>query len=298
MITRTIVGFGFGWLLAGAAAGAAETAPRFVADLAYLAPDRAEKLDLFLPAPPPPGRLSPAVVWIHGGGWTGGTKNEPRAKSIAAILTGAGYVVVSIDYNLGDGAWPLNLLDCKNAVRFLRANAAKYRLDPERIAVSGGSAGGHLALMVGLTTPKKLYEPDAPYPGVSNAVACVINLYGPGDLRVGPDTPLGKIMVGQSGRVFASAGSDALSAASPVNHVTRNAPPVMILHGRIDTTVEYQQSDQMAAALKAGGVPCEYLLLDNVGHSFDWTSWKAQPLPRDVRAAALAFLERHLAPKR
>src|ERR1043165_2549634 len=119
-----------------------------VADLAYLTPDRAEKLDLYLPAPPAAGKLSPAVVWIHGGGWTGGTKDEARAKEICTTLAEAGYVAVSIDYKLGDGAWPTNLHDCKNAGRFLRAHAAEYHLDPERIGVAGGSAGRPRPLMV------------------------------------------------------------------------------------------------------------------------------------------------------
>lgn len=299
MISRKRLLLGFGVALGLSFARAADPSPRVMVDVAYLPPDRAEKLDLYLPTPPPAGKLSPALVWIHGGGWTGGGKNEARAKNICGTLAGAGYVAVSIDYKLGDGSWPLNLLDCKNAVRFLRANAAKYRLDPDRIAVAGGSAGGHLALMVGLTTPKKLYEPDAPYPGISNAVRCVINMYGPGNLLVGPETPLGKLMAGAPIRgVFAAAGKDALSLASPVNHVTAKSPPVMILHGRTDSTVEYQQSDEMAAVLKARGVPHEYLLLDDVGHSFDWDSWKKKALPRDVRTAALTFLEKHLAPKK
>ena len=123
--------------------GAAESAPRVVKDVTFLAPDRAEKLDVYLPTALPAGTLAPAVVWIHGGGWTGGTKNETRAAEICGTLAAAGYVAVSIDYRLGDGAWPTNLHDCKNAVRFLRAHAAEYHIDPKRIAVAGGSAGGH-----------------------------------------------------------------------------------------------------------------------------------------------------------
>src|SRR5688572_3661461 len=122
-------------------AGAAEPSVRITNDVAYLAPDRSEKLDLYLPADPAPGKLSPALVWIHGGGWTGGTKNEARAKNVCGTLAEAGYVAVSIDYRLGERAWPTNLHDCKNAVRFLRANADRYHVDPNRIAVAGGSAG-------------------------------------------------------------------------------------------------------------------------------------------------------------
>ena len=104
----------------------ADSAVRVTKDVAFLAPDRKEQLDVYQPANLAAGSRAPAVVWIHGGGWTGGTKNEARAQSIAADLVKAGYVVLSVDYRLGNGAWPTNLFDCKNAVRFLRANAAKY----------------------------------------------------------------------------------------------------------------------------------------------------------------------------
>ncbi len=281
---------------------AAEPGPREISDVMFLTPDRAEKLDLYLPAPPSAGKLSPAVVWIHGGGWTGGTKTEPRGKTICRTLASAGYVAVSIDYKLGPGSWPLNLLDCKNAVRFLRAHAAEYRLDPDRIAVAGGSAGGHLALMVGLTAQKKLHEPEAPYPGVSSTVRCVIDMYGPANLRTRPTdkTPMRTLMTGPSRAAFGAASDDASvwRVASPVFQVTEDSPPVLILHGRADSTVDYQQSDEMAAALKAGGGAHEYLLLDGVGHSFDWETWNKKPLPRDVKSAALTFLERHLAPRK
>ena len=115
---------------------------RVTKDVSFLAPGRAEKLDLYQPASRADGRLHPALVWIHGGGWTGGTKNEARADNICRAAAAAGYVAVSIDYRLGDGAWPTNLFDCKNAVRFLRANAARHSVDPARIAVAGGRVSG------------------------------------------------------------------------------------------------------------------------------------------------------------
>ena len=121
-------------------------------DVSFLEPGRAEKLDLYLPSRPADAKASPAVVWIHGGGFTGGKKGEARAHNVCETLAAAGYVCVSIDYRLGEGAWPTNLFDCKNAVRFLRAHAAEYGVDPARIAVFGGSAGAYLAQMVGLTT--------------------------------------------------------------------------------------------------------------------------------------------------
>jgi acetyl esterase/lipase len=293
--------------LLGVAARAAESvaaAPRMIPDLAYLAPDRAEKLDLYLPVAPAKGKLSPAVVWIHGGGWTGGVKTENRAKEICTTLAAAGYVAVSVDYKLGDGAWPTNLHDCKNAVRFLRAHAATYQLDPDRIAVAGGSAGGHLALMVGFTGDLPEFEPAGaatPYPGVSSQVRAVIDLYGPANLLTRQEvdekgTPTGKLRPAGPAKVF---GTDDPTApvyrrASPVTHVTKNSPPVLILHGRIDTTVDRAQSEELAGVLQHHGVPHEIVMVEGAGHTFDFETWNKKPLSRDLRPVALAFLAKYL----
>ena len=288
------------FLLMAGSVSAAESAVRVTTDVAFLAPGREEKLDLYLPAAPAAGKLSPAVVWIHGGGWTGGTKNENRAKEICGVLAGAGYVCVSINYRLGDGAWPTNLLDCKNAVRFLRAHAKEYQLDPARIAVAGGSAGGHLALMVGFTAGVKELEPDAPYPGLSSAVRAVIDLYGPADLLAGSkegQPAMTKLMTSAQ-KSFGATALDAAvyRAASATERAAKNSPPVLILHGRADPTVDFAQSEGLARVLKERGVEHELIALDGVGHTFDFEQWNGKPLPRDLRPVALAFLEKHLAP--
>ena len=297
-----------GALFCGAARAAESVAavPRMLPDLAYLAPDRAEKLDLYLPVAPASGKRSPAVVWIHGGGWTGGVKTENRAKEICTTLAAAGYVAVSVDYRLGDGAWPTNLHDCKNAVRFLRANAAKYQLDPRRIAVAGGSAGGHLALMVGFTGDQPEFEPTGaatPYPGVSSQVRAVIDLYGPVNLLTRQEvdekgTPTGKFRPAGPAKVFGTADPAApvYRRASPVTHVTKNSPPVLILHGQIDTTVDRAQSEELAGVLTKHGVPHEFVLVAGAGHTFSFEYWNKQPLSRDLRPVALAFLEKYLSP--
>ena len=282
----------------------ADPAIRIVRDITYLAPDRAEKLDLYLPAPLAPDKRTPAIVWIHGGGWTGGEKGEARGTEVCTTLANAGYIAVSINYRLGDSAWPQDLLDCKNAVRFLRAHAAEYRLDPERIAVAGGSAGGHLSLMVGFTTGKKEFEPDAPYPGVSSAVRCIINMYGITDLVTrdqvdakGEPTATRKLMARSLKAFNAATDADAiLRLASPIHHVARNSPPVLTLHGRADATVDFPQAEKLVAVLQPLGVAHEEVFLDEVGHSFDWEKSGDKPLPRDLRPTALAFLAKHLGP--
>ena len=294
-------------VVAFAATSARTATPTFRVqnDVTYLGPDRSEKLDLYLPAEPAAGKLSPALVWIHGGGWTGGTKNEARAKNVCGTLAEAGYVAVNIDYKLGDGAWPTNLHDCKNAVRYLRANAAKFRLDPNRIAVAGGSAGGHLALMVALTADKAEFEPTdkaTPYPGISSAVRCVVNMYGPTNLLTrqvtdekgnptGAPKPLGGAL-----KVYGaeSEKSPLLRVVSPVSHVTAGSPPILTLHGRADATVDYLQAEELARVAKERGASHELILLENVGHTFDLQTWAKKPMARDLRPVVLGFLAKHL----
>lgn len=280
---------------------ARDPAVRIERDLAFLAPDRAEKLDLYLPAGARAGQRAPAVVWIHGGGWTGGTKAEARAANVCATLAAAGYVAASIDYRLGPGAWPTNLQDCKNAVRFLRVRAADYGIDPDRIAVAGGSAGAHLALLVAFTPGHAAWSPPAPYPGVSDAVRCVISMYAPVNLRTrresAPDgRPTERPKLGGPLAVFGatSAEDDVYRLASPITHIGPSSPPVLIMQGRADPMVDYLQAEELARVLGGHGVVHQAVFLDGVGHTFDFETWDKRPLPRDLRPTALAFLAAHL----
>lgn len=283
----------------------AESAVKIARDIAFLGPDRAEKLDLYLPTTSPAnGRRTPGFVWIHGGGWTGGDKGETRGTEICTTLANAGYVAISINYKLGDQAWPQNLLDAKNAIRWLRAHAAEYHVDPDRIGVGGGSAGGHLALMAGFTAGKKDFEPENLHPGISTAVRCIINMYGITDLVTRGQTDAAgaptatRVLMEKSLAAFgaASEGDEILRRASPVTHATRDVPPVLTFHGRVDAIVDYPQAEKLDARLKTLGAAHETIYLDGVGHSFDWENSGTTPLPRDLRPTALAFLAKHLGP--
>lgn len=273
-------------------------------DVAFLAPDRTEKLDVYLPAAGGT-ELRPGFVWIHGGGWTGGTKNEARAANVCGTLARAGYVAVSVDYRLGDGAWPTLLFDCKNAVRFLRAQAKRYRIDPARIAVGGGSAGGHLALLVALTAGQPGFEPEGaatPYPDLSSAVACGVNLYGITNIltrrHVGSDGTPGELRPPEDAhlRVFSArdAADPVLRLASPVTHLARASVPLLSLHGRRDATVDYLQAEELDRLARERGARHELVLLERAGHTFDLETWQRKPLERDLRPVLLEFLARHL----
>lgn len=266
-------------------------------EVAFLAADRAERLDVYLPAGWTPEAKLPAMVWVHGGGWTGGDKAATRDRNVCHALAAAGYVSVSINYRLGAGAWPQNLEDVKNAVRYVRAHAAQLGVDPERIALGGGSAGGHLALMAAYTADAEKWEPAQPWPGVSSRVACVIDLYGITDVRAWLAAPAEQASAPRSRTnyaVFAAVGSAVPPDVSPLAHVTASSPPTLILHGRADRTVDAAQSVALAGALQTRGVPHELLLLDGVGHTFDFDGWNHRPLPQDVRPVVFGFLSRHL----
>lgn len=270
-------------------------------DLAYLAPGRAEKLDLYLPENRKPGKMSPAVVMIHGGGWAGGDKAALREYETGAILARAGYVAASINYQMAPGKrWPTNVHDCKNAVRFLRANAGKYGVDAKHIGVMGGSAGGHLALMVAYTSGVPGLEPTSPYPGVSSRVSCVIDLYGITNLLTRQKTdPRGK-PTGERSNTTAlfpqtrQQDPGRWRLASPVSYVAKTSPPTLILHGLADATVDYLQAKELAAKLEQHGVEHKLILLEGVGHTFYLKTWRGKPLPVDLEPVVLGFLNRHL----
>ena len=272
---------------------------RVVNDVGFLEAGRTEKLDLYLPGIAPDGPPRPAVIWVHGGGFEGGKKGESRALNVCGNLAAAGYVCASIDYRLGDACWPTNLFDCKNAVRFLRVHAAEYRIDPAKIAIMGGSSGGYLAQMVGFTAGEAALEPDRPYPHVSSAVSAVGNFYGMSDYltRVRPtatgaltDVPIPLSERAKMYSVPADAGPAVWRAFSPVAHITAAAPPVLIVHGLADAGSDYAQAVELSRVLSDKGVPNELVMLANVGHEFDLTTWQKKPLPRDLRPVVIDFL--------
>ncbi len=279
---------------------AAPTGVKILQDVCYLEPDRKEKLDLYLPTAGNAKGRFPAVVIIHGGGWTGGSKSAAREFNIGTTLAQAGYVCASVDYlKEGAGRWPTNLMDCKNAVRFLRKNATKYNVDPDHIGVIGGSAGGHLALMVAYTPGLADVTPQAPYPGIPDTVQACVDLYGPSDLltRQQTDTdgtPNGKLR--EAGLFADKRGENEAKwkLASPVYHVSRSSPPTLILHGTADTTVDRDQSRELAAKLEEKGVEHSFILLEGIGHTFDLQHWNRKALPQDLRPVVIGFFDRYL----
>lgn len=257
---------------------------RIEKEVAYLGEDRAEKADLYLPpasVEPPEGRGFPAVVIIHGGGWSGGDKGAAREINIGTTLAKNGYIGMSINYLLANEAhpgptWPQNLHDCKTAVRWLRANAERLRLDPEHIGAIGGSAGGHLAAMLALAGP----ELDPPGEG-DTRIRCAVDLYGPVLWLEQRDITMFRKSRAEAPELYRQ--------ASPLTHVDKDDPPVMILHGTADTTVAVADSEALAAALQAAGVEHHLEIIPDAPHSFH-----LEPKQRDLRPLVLGFFEKHL----
>lgn len=303
------------WLAVGAAASAAEEAlkasppaplpagVRLLADVSYLEPERAEKLDIYLPAEGGPGKSLPAVVYFHGGGWVRGDKAAERERNLGANFASRGYVFVSVNYILGPKAWPANLFDCKNAIRFLRKHAEQYGVDPERIAAMGASAGAHLALMAAYTPHVAELEPQGGlYAGVSNRVRAVIDFYGMSNLltrRVveADGTPTGALMDSNAPAVIGVSRAEGAAKwrfASPVTHVAPGSPPTLIVHGLADPTVDYIQAVELANVLRKHGVAHELVLLEGIGHMFHLDLWQQTALPESLKTAVFSFLSRHL----
>lgn len=203
--------------------------------------------------------VRPGLVILHGGGFSKGDKDE--YVKLAADFVKQGYVCITPSYRyLGEAQFPACIEDVKCAVRWFRANAARYWVDPDRIGAFGSSAGAHLACMLGLAGSNAGLEGDGPHRKVSSAVQAVVANAPPADLfdRPPPGWKLAKDpeLATTIGRL-----------SSPVTYARADAPPMLIFHGTADTVVPVSQSDTLVAALKAAGAKdLTYLRVEGAGH--------------------------------
>jgi acetyl esterase/lipase len=252
-------------------------------------------MDIFVPEKPL-RRPAPAVLWLHGGGWERGDKN---GNSGALLLAENGFVTASIYYRLsGDSPFPAAIEDCKCAIRFLRANAAQYGIDPNRIGIAGASAGGHLALLVATANERVDLEGSGGWTGVSSQVAAASAWYGPTDFTVGE-----KAFEKKSGRAVTKflggtleQKADVYRKASPVTYVSANSPPILLVHGDRDEIVPFDQSARMLAAYKKAGASAELIKVEGVGHDFQPTSGNHIPVNmEEIHAKTVEFFRKYLA---
>jgi acetyl esterase/lipase len=234
----------------------------------------------------------PAVICIHGGGWIGGTHKSSPILHLAQT----GYFAASIEYRLSKEAkWPAQIQDCKLGVRWLRANAAQYHVDPNRIAALGGSAGGHLVACLGTMADVKEAEGDGGYPGVSSAVQAVVDYFGPTDMTnpamYGPFHGLAEQLFGgkfdQNPNLWKS--------ASPLLYVKAGDPPMLLIHGDSDALVPMANSTAFADALTKAGVPNQLVIVKNAGHSFaPKPGTTIDPSNAEIQKIVDAFLAKYL----
>ena len=262
-------------------------------DLSYAGTDHPrQRLDLFVPKKPASEKL-PLVVFIHGGGWLNGDKAGGAGRVLPYVRTGE-FVGASLGYRLsGDATWPAQIHDCKAAIRWLRGNAGTYGIDPERIAVIGSSAGGHLVAMLGTSGDVAAVEGSlGAFPDMSSRVTCVVDYFGPADLLTMGDFPSSIDHNAATSPESKMLGGpilerqDAAREASPQTYITGDDSPFLILHGTEDRVVPYEQSVQFDSALRAAGVESELISIEGGGHGgFE---------SPDTEARVRAFLDRHL----
>jgi acetyl esterase/lipase len=253
-------------------------------DLAYI-PNGHErqKLDIYVP---PGDGPKPLVVWVHGGAWKQGSKDRTPA---IALLT-QGYVVASINYRLSQHAtFPAQIQDCQAAIRWLRANADKYKIDAKRVGVWGASAGGHLVALVGTADNCDAWEPIGECRDQSAKVQCVLDWFGPADLAMYKDAATRD---GSSiAQLIGETNGDAAAKhriASPVTYITADDPPFLIMHGDKDLLVPLQHSQRLLELLKEKEVSAELVTFAGAGHG------GADFISESSRAKIEAFFAKHL----
>lgn len=266
---------------------------RVIRDIEYARVDtfdgkRPLHLDIYLPLKEP-SRPLPLIFYVHGGGWCLFSKEYCQQSYMAA----QGYVVASASYRFSQAAtFPAQTHDNKGALRWLRAHAEEYHIDPTRVGAAGGSAGGHLASLLGTTAGiAELEGTTGGHFDQPSNVQAVCDICGPSDfLRNpvteqgkdpdGPDTMVARLLGGPPQKVRANA-----ILASPIAHVTGNEPPFLILHGDSDDLVPVQQSEMFHDALKRAGVNSTLRVIPGAGHAF------AGP---EIDAMITAFFDKHL----
>jgi acetyl esterase/lipase len=252
-------------------------------------------LKLNLARPEHTNGLVPGIVYIHGGGWRYGDRNAFEGAIQDAARRG--YVAVTVTYRLSDpdpsgkprNPFPAQIEDVKCAIRWLRANAAKYHVDPNRIGVTGDSAGGHLSLLAGVTGARSELEGNGGHPGVSSRVQAVVNYFGPTDMA-----RLHAISKRAAGLIENMLGgppdkaADLYRAASPVMYVSKDDPPILTIHGTADPVVPVEQAHEFDEAMKKAGASHSMLLLKGAQHGFRGEDAKR------AREATFKFFDEHL----
>jgi len=248
-----------------------------------------QKLLLDIYAPAAQGQKRPVMLLVHGGAWVAGDKQG--SAFIGEFLARHGYVALGIDYRLATDTankFPAQLDDAQRAVRWTRAHAAEYGIDPARLGALGDSAGGHLVSLLGMMDTRD--NSDAALSAYSSRVACVVDLYGPADLTQPMTEPAQGMVAKFLGKTPQEA-PDLYRAASPRFHIDKKTAPFLIFHGTADPLVPPAQSETLRRALQDAGIEATLIEFEGQGHGFR----KKESLEK-LAAATLDFLQKHLGP--
>ncbi len=235
----------------------------------------------------------PAVLYVHGGAWVQGDKSEGVGIKEIPELRSRGYLVAAVNYRLApDYKFPAQIEDVKCAVRFLRANAAIYGIDPARIGAWGGSAGGHLVALLGTTDVSAGFEGDGGYTEESSRVEAVVDMFGPTDLKalsLGGDLRFMLLLFGTINR-----NASIVKRANPINWISSDDPPFLILHGENDELVPVSQSEIFYNGLVTGGVPATLVIVENAGHGFAPVGGVIYPSRSEITDMVADFFDKYL----
>lgn len=257
-------------------------------DLAFLGPERSEKLDLYYPPNHFLEKAVPAIVVIHGGGWWSGDKGKSREVNIGTNLARSGYICASINYELAKvdrkepfnkklaAVWPRNLQDCKVAVRYLRSRAFELGIRADRIGAIGGSAGGHLVAALGYTDESDGMGDSLQYPEYSSRVQAIVPMYGAHDMVY---------RLQQENDVINAIELEFCRVVSTITYLTSDDPPTLVIHGTKDITVDPIQARLLLDSGLEVGIEIDLLLVEGGQHSFD-----LQPPELDLRPVVIDFL--------
>lgn len=258
-----------------------------------------QMLDILIPKEPKNTSL-PVIVYIHGGAFRAGSKESALWK-LRRFAESGEYACATINYRLsGEAIWPAQIHDCKAAIRWIKANAKKYNLNPDRIGVWGSSAGGHLVAMLGTSAGVEVIDGKiGKNTEHSSSVACVIDFYGPSDFpSMDKDAPPGaKLRHGVANSPESmlmgftiDENPEGAAVASPITYITPDDPPFLIVHGTKDPTVPYPQSTRLHKALRKAGVNSTLLSVDGGGHG--------RGFGIEVNRNAKRFFDHHLRDKK
>lgn len=259
------------------------------------------RLDVLQPAKRT-GEPLPAAIWVHGGGWLEGWYIDGDSWWCCPPVAQAGFVTVSISYRMSDEAiFPAQIHDVKGAIRWVRAHANDLGADPDRIGLWGHSAGGHLAALAGLTGDLPALEGTVGPAGYSSAVQAVVAGSPPTDFT-GDEHALTGDAFTYVDSLFGGIGpgkKELMRLASPVCHVHRDAPPMLVVHGDADELVPVSQGDALVAALREAGAPVAYDRLPGADHLL-FAGERRYPREHGLDRfgdLARAFFQRHLGPR-